>query len=164
MPTDKITTLNSEEGQSLSIAGGIYRILISGEQTNGSHAVIEMLVPSGSGPGPHAHKDIQEMFYVVDGEVEFKTEDGKYLAKKGAFVNIPLGGEVHCFKNVSDKMAHLLCTVVPAGLDAFFKEIGQPTEHGKFLPPPNLRPEDIAQLQLIAERYGQKLYPPDFLG
>jgi quercetin dioxygenase-like cupin family protein len=158
-----ISTIDDGEGQSLSIVGDTYRILMHGEQTNGSYAVIDMLVPPGGGPGPHAHKNIHEMFYVVEGEVEFKKEGGTYKAKKGSFVNIPLGGAVHCFKNTSNEMAHLLCTVVPAGLDAFFEEIGKPVETGVFLPPPSLSMEELGKLKSIAEKYGQELYPPDYL-
>ena len=158
-----ITTLDDGKGQSISVVGDTYRILISGEQTNGSYAVIDMLVPPGGGPRPHAHKDIQEMFYVVDGEILFKKEGDNYTAKKGSFVNIPLGGAVHCFKNTTDKVAHLLCTVVPAGLDSFFKEIGKTVEAGTFLAPPSLTIEDLDKLKSLAEKYGQQLYPPDFL-
>lgn len=159
-----ITTIDDEQGQSLSVVGDTYRILISGEQTGGNYAVIDMLVPPGGGPGPHAHKDMQEMFYVVDGEIDFKKEDGIYTAKKGAFVNIPLGGAVHSFKNTTDKVTHLLCTVVPAGLDSFFKEIGKPVETGEFLATQPPTQEELNKLQRLAEKYGQKLYPPDFLG
>lgn len=165
MAMDKIiTTVDNEQGQSLSVVGDTYRILISGAQTNGSYAVIDMLVPPGGGPGPHAHKDIQEMFYVVEGVVEFKTEGEPYRATKGSFVNIPLGGAVHSFKNSTDKVAHLLCTVVPAGLDSFFQEIGRPVEPGTFLPPSAPTHEQLDKIKTIAKKYGQELYPPDFLG
>ena len=164
MTTDNnISTVDSGQGQSLSIGGSSYRILISGEQTGGSYAVIDMLVPPGGGPGPHAHKHFQEMFYVVDGEVEFKREGGKYLAKKGSFANIPLGGAVHSFKNTTDKLAHLLCTVVPSGLDSFFQEIGKPVESGTFLPPSPLSPEELVKLKSLGEKYGQEFYPPNYL-
>ncbi|MDQ2719421.1 MAG: cupin domain-containing protein [Bacteroidota bacterium] len=159
-----ITTIDSGQGQSLSVVGDSYRILISGEQTDNNYAVIDMLIPPGGGPGPHAHKDIQEMFYVVEGEIDFKMEGGSYIAKKGAFVNIPLGGSVHCFKNTTDKIVHLLCTVVPAGLDSFFKEIGKPVESGVFLASPNLTKVELDKLKSLAEKYGQELYPPDYLG
>ena len=115
-----IIAIDNGQGQLLSIVGDAYRIFISGEQTNGNYAVIDMLVPPRGRPAPHAHKHFREMFYVVDGEIEFKMEGGKYIASKGSFVNIPLGGAVHCFKNNTDKLAHLLCTVVTAGLDSFF--------------------------------------------
>jgi quercetin dioxygenase-like cupin family protein len=154
----------ANEGQSLSVAGGNYRILVSGKETGGAFATIDMLVPPGSGPGPHAHPDFQESFYVLDGEVEVKSEAGTYIAKKGAFISIPKGGIVHCFKNKTDTLAHLLCMVVPSGLEEMFLEIGKPVETGTFLPPPPMDAEGLKKIQALAEKYGQKLYPPDFLG
>ena len=160
---NNITTVDSGQGQYISVVGDSYCILISGEQTRGSYAVIDMLIPPGGGPGPHSHTDIQEMFYVVEGEIEFKMEGRKYSAQKGSLINIPLGGAVHCFKNTSDTVAHLLCTVMPAGLDAFFQEIGIPVEAGNFVQALFLSEDDLNKLKSIAEKYGQKLYPPDFL-
>jgi quercetin dioxygenase-like cupin family protein len=160
---DHITTVDENQGESLSVVGDAYRIIISGKQTGGAYAVIDMLVPPGGGPGPHSHADMQELFYVVDGEIEFKTEAGKYIGKKGSLVNIPKGGEVHCFKNKSGEMAHMLCTVIPAGLDEFFEEIGTPVPAGTFLPPPVIDEKEILRLKAIATKYGQKLYPPDYL-
>jgi quercetin dioxygenase-like cupin family protein len=162
--THNILTINENEGQTLSVVGDTYRIVISGNQTQGAYAVIDMLVPPGGGPGPHAHADIQESFYIIEGEIEFKTEGGTYIAQKGSFVNVPKGGEVHCFKNISNATAHMLCTVIPAGLDEFFVEIGTPVATGEFLPPPVLNEEDIARLKASAEKHGQKLYPPDYFG
>lgn len=160
---DNIIAVNENQGQSLSVVGDTYRIIISGKQTGGAYAVIDMMVPPGGGPGPHAHADIQELFYIVDGEIEFKTEAGKYIAKKGSFVNIPKGGEVHAFKNAGTAMAHMLCTVIPAGLDEFFSEIGTPVEAGTFLPPPAFDEKELTRLKGFAEKHGQKLYPPDYL-
>jgi hypothetical protein len=54
--------------------------------------------------------------------------------------------------------------VIPAGLDALFQEIGTPTTPGVFLPPPELTPEDLKRLMAAAEKHGQKVYPPDYLG
>lgn len=158
-----LTIVTEEEGQFVSVVGDTYRIIISGKQTDGAYAVIDMLVPPGGGPGPHAHPDIQESFYVVEGEIEFKTEQGKHIAQKGTFVDIPKGGAVHGFKNISNETAHLLCTVTPAGLDDFFLEIGKPVAAGEFLPPPKMDDQQLAKLKDIAERYGQKLFSPDFL-
>ncbi|MCW3055548.1 MAG: qdoI, partial [Chthonomonadales bacterium] len=111
----------------------------------------------------HAHAGFQESFFILEGEIEVKTEDQTYIARKGAFVNIPLGGVVHCFKNQAETIAHLMCVVVPAGLEQFFLEIGKPVAAGVFLPPPAMGPEEQQRLQQIAEKYGQKLFPPDYL-
>jgi quercetin dioxygenase-like cupin family protein len=156
-------TIGAQDGKSLSMAGGTYRILISGKETNGEFATIDMLIPPGGGPGPHAHASFQESFYVIDGEVEVKSEAGTYTAKKGAFINIPKGGIVHGFKNKADKTAHLLCMVVPSGLEEMFMELGTPVATGTFLPPPQPDPEMLKKMQETAEKYGQQLFPPDYL-
>ena len=153
-----------QDGQNLSVVGDTYRILITGKETGGAFAVIDMLIPPEGGPGPHSHPDFQESFYIIDGEIEVKSEVSTYAAKKGAFVSIPKGGIVHCFKNKTDQVAHILCTVVPSGLEEFFMEIGQPVAIGAFLPPRQMDAEAMKKIQPIVEKYGQKLFPPDYLG
>ena len=160
---EPVTVVTADQGQALSMVGDSYRIVISGEQTHGAYAVIDMLVPPGGGPGPHAHAHFQETFHVLEGEIEVKSEEGKFTARTGTFVNIPLGGLIHCFKNNSDRPARLWCVVVPAGLEKFFQEIGQPSVFGTFLPPPPMNAGVMEKLQAIAEAHGQVLYPPDYL-
>jgi len=157
-------TTGPEEGQSVSVGGSTYRILVSGRDTAGAYATIDMLIPPGGGPGPHAHADFEESFYVIEGEVEVKSEFGSYVAASGSFIIIPKGGVVHGFRNKTGQTAHLLCTVVPAGLESLFEEIGQPVAAGQFLPPPVLDAATIKKLQAIAEKHGQQVFPPDYLG
>lgn len=151
-------------GKSVAVAGNNYRTIISGKETGGTYAVIDMLVPPGGGPGPHEHPSINETFYVLEGEVEFTTSTEKYIAKKGTHINIPLYGPVHMFKNKSGEVARLLCTVMPAGMEEMFEQIGLPVENGEFLPvPPSPSPEQLENLKAVLEQYGQKMYPPDYL-
>ncbi|HEX9513190.1 MAG TPA: cupin domain-containing protein [Puia sp.] len=157
-------TIGAQDGQNLSVVGDTYRILITGKETGGAYAAIDMLIPPNGGPGPHSHADFQESFYVIDGEIEVKSEASTYTAKKGSFVNIPKGGIVHCFKNKTDQIAHLLCVVVPSGLEEFFIEIGKPVAIGTFLALPPMNEEAMKKIQPIVEKYGQKLFPPDYLG
>jgi quercetin dioxygenase-like cupin family protein len=157
-------TIGKTEGTSVSVVGDTYRILIKGEHTAHAYSAIDMLIPPDGGPGPHAHAGFQESFYVIEGEIEVKSEVSTYTAKKGSFINIPKGGIVHCFKNKTKETAHLLCFVVPSGLEEFFIEIGKPVLPGDFLPPPKLDAEGIKKLGIIAAKYGQKIFPPDYLG
>jgi quercetin dioxygenase-like cupin family protein len=163
MDTEKATIIPASEGKSISVVGDTYRIVMTGEQTGNAFAVIDMLIPPGGGPGPHAHASFQESFYVMDGEVVVKTKGQSYTARKGDFVRIPLGGIAHDFKNETDTPAHLLCILVPSGLEKFFEEIGKPVEFGSFLPAPTLTLDDQKQLSAVAEKYGQQVFPPDYL-
>ncbi len=159
-----LTTDTAQDGETLSVVGDTYRMLITGEQTGGAYASIDMLIPPNGGPGPHSHAEFQESFYVMEGEVVVKTKEQTFTAAKGSFVNVPKGGVVHDFKNHTDAVAHLLCVVVPAGLEKFFQEIGKPVAAGQFLPPPVLGPDDQKRMSEIGAKYGQEAYPPDYLG
>lgn len=163
MRPTSITAIGAADGDIVAMAGGNYRIVISGAQTGGEFAAIEMLVPPNNGPGPHAHKDIDESFYVLEGEVVFKSETQTYTATKGAYINIPFGGAVHCFKNESNANARLLCLVRPAGLEEMFKTLGKPVAAGVFLPPPPMDEATMKNMKEVVEQYGQELFPPDYL-
>ena len=160
MHEKQILTRSPQEGSILSMAGGDYRIIISGKETDGAYASIEMTVPPGAGPPPHSHPEIDESFFVLEGEVLFHSEDGNFIAKKGAYVRIPKGGLIHQFKNMSDQPAKLLCTVFPAGLEIAFEETAlYLKEHPEM--PLEEKKKVIVQ---IAEQHGSKLFPPNYFG
>jgi len=54
----------------VSVVGGTYTILVSGADTAGRYCLVDMLVPDGAGPPAHRH-DFEEMFTVLEGELEF---------------------------------------------------------------------------------------------
>ncbi|WP_132055576.1 cupin domain-containing protein [Pseudocnuella soli] len=160
--TQEVIFISNGAGPRVGIAGGMYQTIISGAQTGGSYAMIHMQVPPGGGPAPHAHPQMQESFYVLEGTVEFITEKGSQLAQKGDFIQIPLNGPVHCFKNKGNENARLLCTVLPAGLEAFFEQAGQPLIDGEPSPAPQMDEAAQQRIAALAKQYGQVLYPPDY--
>jgi quercetin dioxygenase-like cupin family protein len=153
----------AQEGPSVSVVGDTYRIVIGSEQTNGAYALIDMLIPPRGGPPPHSHANFQEAFYIIDGEIEVITKKKTYPATKGSYVNIPFNGPVHKFINKTNKTVHILCLTTPAGMEKMFVEIGKPVPADTFLPQPQMTPEEQKQFQSIAEKYGQKVYPQDYL-
>ena len=124
-PARDITVARPNADASLphvAVVGDVYTILLTGQQTAGRYALIDMFVPPGGGPPPHRH-DFEEMFHVLEGEVEVLFRGAKSTAGAGATVNVPANAP-HAFKNVADKPARLLCMVSPAGEEQFFLEIG----------------------------------------
>jgi quercetin dioxygenase-like cupin family protein len=114
----------------VAVVGNVYTILVSGRQSGGRYALIDMHVPPGGGPPPHRH-DFEEMFHVLEGAVEVMFRGVKSTARAGETVSIPANAP-HAFKNVSTLPAGLLCTVSPAGEEEFFLEVGDrvPTRTG----------------------------------
>jgi quercetin dioxygenase-like cupin family protein len=104
------------------VVGDTYTILISGEETAGHYALIDMHIPTGGGPPPHRH-DFEEMFSVLDGAVEVTLRGETKTASAGETVNIPANAP-HVFKNASERPARLLCMCSPPGQEKFFAEVG----------------------------------------
>ena len=160
---NSLTAVAAQEGSIVSVVGDTYRIVIGSEQTNGAYALIDMLIPPKGGPGPHSRANFQEAFYVIDGEIKVITKEKRYTATKGSYVNISFNGPVHKFTNKTDKTARVLCLTTSTGMQKMFEEIGKPVAADTFLPPSQMTPEEQKQFQSIAEKHGQKLYPPDYL-
>jgi quercetin dioxygenase-like cupin family protein len=126
----------------VSVAGGTYTILVSGAQTAGRYCLVDMLVPAGGGPPPHRH-DFEEMFMLLEGELEFTFRGQSQTVRAGSTVNVPANAP-HAFKNVSGAAARMLCMCTPAGQDEFFLEVGFPVD-GRTSPPPKPTPEQMAE-------------------
>lgn len=106
----------------LAVVGDTYTILLSGEQTAGRYALIDMLIPPGGGPPPHRH-DFEEMFHILEGTVEVTLRGDTTAAGAGDTVNVPANAP-HSFSNTSSESARVLCLVAPAGLEEYFAEFG----------------------------------------
>ncbi len=144
----------------LAIAGGTYTILLSGADTGGAYCLIEMLVPPDAGPPPHRH-DFEEMFSVLEGEIEITFRGKTARAAAGSSVNVPANAP-HSFKNVSRAPARMLCMCTPAGQDDFFKAVGDPIE-SRSSPPPALSAEERAERGRRAKALGPR-YRSELLG
>lgn len=128
----------------VSIAGDTYTILVSGAETAGRYCLIDMHVPAGGGPPPHRH-DFEEMFTLLQGELEFTFRGETSTIRAGSTVNIPANAP-HAFKNVSNTAVRMLCMATPAGLDEFFLAVGDLVD-SRTAPPPKLTPEEIGERQ-----------------
>src|SRR6266511_981423 len=87
----------------VALAGDTYTILLTGNDTAGRYCLIDMLVPPGGGPPPHRH-DFEEMFTILEGEIELKFRGNHSTARAGETVNIPANAP-HQFCNASVRPA-----------------------------------------------------------
>jgi quercetin dioxygenase-like cupin family protein len=132
--------------------GDRYNLLATGEETNNAFFQFEAIVPVGGGPPPHIHSREDESFYVVSGGLEILVGASTYQAKAGDFVFVPRG-TVHRFKNVGSTESVQLVTLVPAGMEGYFREVFQPVTDPKAAPPP-ITDELIQKMQEVATKYG----------
>jgi quercetin dioxygenase-like cupin family protein len=146
----------------LAVVDDTYTVLLSGDQTNGRFAMLDMLIPPGGGPPPHFH-DFEECFRVLEGSIEVRVGDAPpVVLEQGDSANIPANAP-HSFRNAAEVEARLLCTVVPSGLEKFFAEFGDPVAN-RTSPAPELSDAEREQRLRIARakapEYGMGFVPP----
>jgi quercetin dioxygenase-like cupin family protein len=64
-------------------------------------------VPGGGYPFLHVHRSLEEMFYVVSGEIEYRLGDDRISAGAGSTIFIP-PGVAHCFKGIGTEPASIV--------------------------------------------------------
>jgi quercetin dioxygenase-like cupin family protein len=144
----------------VAVAGGVYTILLTGEDTAGRYCLIDMHIPPGGGPPPHRH-DFEEMFSVLEGEIEATFRGEKSVVRAGETINIPANAP-HFFRNVSARPARLLCLCSPPGQEEFFLAIGDPVA-SRTGPSPKLseaeQAERKAKADALAPHYRTEMLP-----
>jgi quercetin dioxygenase-like cupin family protein len=132
------------------------RFLITGENSGGSIAAFEVIVPGAQrleAPA-HSHDHYEETIYGIDGVLTW-TVDGKPIdVGPGQALCIPRGA-IHRFDNNGIQDAKALCVVTPAALGPqYFRECAEVISAAAGGPP------DRAKLAEIMRRHGLTPAPP----
>jgi quercetin dioxygenase-like cupin family protein len=160
----EITVARPGRDQSLphiGLVGDTYTILVTGEDTAGKYTLIDMHVPPGGGPPPHRH-DFEEMFTVLDGEVQVTFRGQTLIARAGETINVPANAP-HAFTNTAATPSRLLCLCAPSGQEEFFTLVGQPVATRTQAPSPldaDAQAAFIAKSKALAPKYKTELLPP----
>lgn len=114
------------EGKTLpNPIGGRMMVKVRDGDTGGSFSVHDNVIPAGSpGPLPHLHRDHEETFYVLEGELTVRVGERKITAPVGSFVVIPRG-VVHQPSNPGTEPTRVLLIFSPSGMEHFFEEAAE---------------------------------------
>lgn len=135
--------VRASEGHVQNVIGDIQTIKLTGKDTNGQFTLIEEENIPGTMIPPHVHSLEDEVFKVLEGEMELTVGDQTTILKAG---DLALGprGVPHSWKIVGDQKAKIILSVFPAGIELMFEELGK-------LPP---GPPDFPVVEAICARYG----------
>lgn len=146
------------KGRRLFVLGDVYMLKLTGADTAGTHALVELCIAPGNGTPPHVHHREDETFLVLEGRLTFSVAGRELSAGPGDVVYGPRDVPHH-FRNGDSLPARLLVLVTPAGFENFFVEIGEVPPDGPAKPrPPG--PQDIERIKALAPRYGLELLVP----
>lgn len=97
---------------------------ISPVEVSGNYDMVIGETPPGvPGPPPHYHCNLQELFMVLEGEMEFVVDGEKKLLKKGDTVDLPANA-IHTFRNSGSSPCTWLNVHSPKGFLSFFHRMG----------------------------------------
>lgn len=117
------TMLAPGAGASVDLGLGCPTIKV-GRSLSRQIGVVEGELPPGGGfQVPHWHDDLDEVFYVLDGEIEFLLDGEWHQAPAGSTVFVP-AGTVHAFRNASDRPARQL-VAGPVEVAELIAELGE---------------------------------------
>lgn len=135
---------------------GLVRVHVSGEETEGRYAVLEILVPEGDMPPLHVHHEEDEVFHVLEGDVTLFLPGTEVSLTAGDTFRAPQGVP-HTYR-VESPAARWLVFCAPARFDAFVRAVSEPAPADEL--PPRGRPLDPDRFAAEAARQGIELLGP----
>ena len=148
-------TMNSSE-ETITIGPLSIHFLLTGEDTNGSVSVFEVMVPAGQKLAAPAHKNdaYEEILYGVQGVLTWTINGNSIEIGPGQAVCIPRGA-VHRFDNFGTEDAKQLAVISPAIMSpAYFHEASAVLNAAAGGAP------DIAKMVEVFRRHGMTIAAP----
>ena len=153
-----ITYVAPDRGKSVWIGDReLVTVKETGKDTNGLLALVEVIGFPGSGPPAHIHRGVDEIYCLLEGELEVLDGDRTFRASAGSVFHIPKG-TLHAWRNATEQPAKTLLFIVPAGFEGFFEEAGLPASDISSASPPPTR-EDLQRMRELGRKYDTE-YPP----
>lgn len=116
--------VRNKNGKKLNVLGDIMTLKLTAKDTDGHYSLIEQDNEPGVGIPMHVHEKEDELFKVIEGQLEVQIADEKYILGPGdlAFCprNIP-----HTWKVIGDQNAKVDLSFFPAGLEEMFEELAE---------------------------------------
>src|SRR5574339_816586 len=110
------STTMSIINKSFWLFGHIITMKVTGAETGGKYAVLDVDIPPNNGPPLHKHSVEDEGIYIAEGDFSFLYMDREIKATKGMFLYVEKD-KFHTFKNVSNIPGKLVAVVTPAGFE-----------------------------------------------
>lgn len=140
------------DGEAFRAGPVTFRVLEDGQAIDRRMGVVECSLPPGwAGPPQHIHRQHDESFFVLSGNVRFTSGTKVLEASAGGLVTAPIG-DPHTFANADpDAPASLLCIITPERYIGYFRDLTalRPGPSG------SLDPQEVLEVML---RYSTEPY------
>jgi mannose-6-phosphate isomerase-like protein (cupin superfamily) len=115
-------------GERLVFWGTTIVVRASADTTGGAFSLFEEETPILD-TSRHVHRDVDELYHVVEGDHVFVCGDQEFAVGPGGTVFLPRGIP-HSHRRVVPRTGRLLCMTSPAGFEGFFRILAEASETG----------------------------------
>jgi quercetin dioxygenase-like cupin family protein len=144
--------LKGDEREKPTALGNRVTIKLTGEETGGAYSMVTYTAhPGFAGPPPHRH-DFDELFYVLEGQLDFQLGTETVRAGRGELVFAPRGA-VHTFANPGAEPVSFLIVFSPPGFEGFFAELADRLRETDGTP-------DMGVMTELNQKYGVETVQP----
>jgi len=124
-----------DEGRSIRIGGDLLLVKAMTGVEDGVVVLETVAAPGEPAPLDHVHNSYDEVFYIIEGEFEFRLDGRIEKAGPGAVVTAPRG-TAHTFKNCGDADGRILIVGAPGRVAQMLEDLGA------MVADPDPRPDD----------------------
>jgi quercetin dioxygenase-like cupin family protein len=149
-------SLLPDQGEAIWMFDSLDTIKADADHTGGGLAVVEFLDLEGSSVPLHVNDGWDRGFYILEGRYTFVIVEDSVAANLGTWVFVPRGNP-HAWRCDSPK-GRLLSVTAPAGVDRFYREVGEAVVDRTRLP--SRADPDVDTLSEAAARHGITIVGP----
>lgn len=107
-----------------------FYVKVSGKDNEGRCVIFDTIRHKKVGPTLHIHTDLDEWFWVIDGEFKFQAGEEILRLKAGDSLFVPRNVQ-HAFVKTSEGPARLIVMHQPAGtMEEYFRLVSQMPDNG----------------------------------
>ena len=110
-------------GERIGVGSSVVVLKGTGDGTDGHLFLSETsLEPGFPGPPPHVHRELHDLFYVLEGTLTLRNGTETVFAPSGSLASFPPGA-VHTFANESGSPVRFLNFNTPAGWESYMRDL-----------------------------------------
>jgi quercetin dioxygenase-like cupin family protein len=147
----KVVVITPDAGRNFTAFGSTARFKLEGTHTAGRLCLGLAETPPGGGPPAHVHHTDDELFIVVEGQLEVWSDAGWMAAPAGSVVYLPRGSR-HTFRNAGATPSRHWVLTTPSGFDEFYRSAAEIFAGGA---------PDFQKLGALAAKHGYEFLPPE---
>lgn len=144
-------------GEAIWAMGSLFDIKLDASETDGRLGIAEVTQPPGIATPLHLHANEAEVFYVIEGILDYEAGGELHHLEPGSTMYLP-PRVPHRFRIRGDSPARILAIVTPGGLFDLYRQVGLPAERREIPSDPDAA--EFGRWGAVAPSFGLEVLGP----